>query len=184
MPFLSSAQNKKWNMSIPVIQSHRIDFHELIESIITYEKQYCGAYTENRTYILSHEPIDSAALISIKSEDLRTIVSLYKNFPDFFGVYIYNSHLLFIPVPLQDVFYKSDEKVELDIRNDKSSTKNDQFIFDDSQTKWTFLLKDNTFTLKEMKGQCKEPRRSIHGEYQLYDIDIIEEPVDDLPIDK
>lgn len=174
-------------VKLPLLEMEHPFFSKVLNTITNFESENCP-YFDEKQYFIACSLIDSISItkkIVISSTNVDIILSL-----PIYGVFYINKHPFFIHESMSDFFKKTRKETSFKrkIINFDYIHQNDITIIntytDDSQTKWTFLLKDNIFTLERMEGQCKEPGKSIHGKYKMYDIDIIEEPVDDLPIDK
>ncbi|MDR1345868.1 MAG: hypothetical protein LBK03_04105 [Bacteroidales bacterium] len=156
-------------------------FSNMLDSIIQFESQNCSSYSTDRNYFIAKSTIDS-----IRMTEKIVVASINTNALDIsFGVFKQNEHDIFVHQSMSDFFNQTKTKVSY-----SKHIKKDNFVevytFDDSQTRWEFLLRDGNISFEWMDGECKNVFEI--NKYKIFDffsqkhisfpIDIIEEEVD------
>lgn len=158
LPNFSFAQlYKEKEIKVDLLISENEQFLSILDSIIVYEEENCYSYSNDRIYVIEYEAIDSLiAIVTIRSDHLKEILS-----NPLYGFFEHSTHLFFVRQPFENLFGRTCENrtFNISIVNQRFAKRKkiivSDFVFDDSLTKWTYILKSDKFIFGSKKGQCK-----------------------------
>jgi hypothetical protein len=146
-----------------------VKFEQIFDTILNFEQRSVyGGITDDRCYFVDyHVHYDTNITIhSLYSTDFFRYLS-----DSIYGMLMYRNHKIFLKHSIGDYVQKTDRYYSLRI---DFAYKN-YLHFDDSQTRWHFLLHNGLLKYQYVEGTSLE---YMHG---VEPIEIIEEPIEKFP---
>lgn len=169
------AQEEYIYQNVQVLTVKNQQFCYMIDDIVDFESKYMDdSISDARSYLIDYELwYDDTTIIVTSIYSIHTDNILLSSM---YGVFVHHSRLIFVKNRIGENFIPTENVMSVKTWGSPDLL---HFVVEDSETRWTFLLNRGYLTLRSREGFSFQEK---YREKYMQKIDIIEDKVDDFPI--